>query len=80
MDDPSKVVSCQLFDSIEIVRWLNSADPDPSPGELEAIEQRYAMYGGIANTRVLDRWWVGFPHYSGDQILALLGGDSYEFD
>lgn len=80
MDDPSRAVIVQTFGEIDVVQLLNADDPDPDPEQLAAIEQRFAMYGGVASARVVDRFWFGRIHYSPDAILALLGGDSYEFD
>ena len=59
---------------------LNADDPDPTPEQLAAIEQRFAAFGGVANARVVERFWFGWPILSPDQRWALAGGDSYGFD
>ena len=57
------------------------ADPDPTPEQLAAIERTYAMYGGVANARVVDRFWFGYIHYSRRSDPGAAGrGLSYDFD
>lgn len=80
MDSPDRAVIVELAPGIEIVNYLNVGDPDPTPDELEAIAIRYAMMGGVASARVVDRHWFGRIHYTPDQLAALGGGDSYAYD
>ena len=69
-----------LSTGIEIVGYLNVGDPDPTPEELEALAVPFAMMGGVASCRVLDRLWFGYVHLSDDQLQALAGGDSFDGD
>ena len=79
MDDPSRAVIAQTFGGIQVVQLLNADDPDPTPDQLAQIERTYAMYGGVANARVVERFWFGNPVLSLDQRWALAGGDSYGY-
>ena len=73
MDDPDRFVIAETFNGVEVVYPLNAADADPTQAELDGWAARFAMYGGYATCRVVDRFWFGYPHYSQDQLDALAG-------
>jgi hypothetical protein len=58
---------------VEVVQILSPGQPDPTPEELFAIRETYRRYGGYATSRVVDRFWFGYPMLTPEQVRAVSG-------
>ena len=58
---------------VSVVQVLGPNEPDPTPQQLDQLEQLYARYGGVAHAAVLARYWYGWPVLSEAQTRALMG-------
>ena len=58
---------------IAVVQVLSPDAPDPTQAQLDAFEQVFARYGGVANARVIERYWYGYPVLTPEQQRAAAG-------
>ena len=58
---------------VSVVQVLPPDAPDPTQQQLDAFAASFARFGGYATSRVLERYWYGYPVLTDVQQRAAAG-------
>ena len=58
---------------VSVVSVLPPDAPDPTADQLDAFASTFARFGGYATSRVVGRFWFGYPVLAPEQQRAAAG-------